>query len=65
MNAVPNVTPIDAAVLEEEIRARDSQVDNHFSKDPQFMAIYNARRFWPDWFGFPNPSACWTRNRDR
>ncbi|MCB0933231.1 MAG: FAD-binding dehydrogenase [Mycobacterium sp.] len=55
MNAVPNVTPIDAAVLEEEIRARDSQVDNHFSKDPQFMAIYNARRFWPDWFRVSKP----------
>ena len=48
MNAVPDVSPIDALTLEREIRARDSQLSNRFSKDPQFAAIYNARRYWPD-----------------
>lgn len=56
MSAVPNVAPVDAAVLEQEIRARDSQVGNPFSKDPQIMAIHNARRFWPDWFRIAKPA---------
>ncbi len=42
---VPNVTPIPAAVLEDEIRARDSQGDNHFSKEPQLMVC--SRAGWP------------------
>jgi len=48
MNSVPDVSPIDPLTLEHEIHARDSQLGNRFSKDPQFAAIYNARRYWPD-----------------
>ncbi|WP_422741822.1 FAD-binding dehydrogenase [Mycobacterium sp. WMMD1722] len=55
MSAVPDVAPIDAAVLEREISARDSQVGNPYSKDPQFAAIHNARRYWPDRFRVARP----------
>lgn len=48
MNNVPDVSPIDPHTLEREIRARDSQVGNPFSKDLQFAAIRNARRYLPD-----------------
>jgi len=48
MSAVPNVAPIDEATLYRAIRTRDSQVRNRFSKDLQFAAIRNARRYWPD-----------------
>lgn len=46
---------VDAAVLEREIVARDSQVNNKYSKDPQFAAIHNARRYWPDRFRVAKP----------
>lgn len=46
---------VDAAVLEREIVARDSQVGNTYSKDPQFAAVYNARRYWPDRFRVAKP----------
>lgn len=48
MNRVPGVTPIDPDVLERQIVARDSQARNAFSKDLQFAAIRNARRYLPD-----------------
>jgi predicted oxidoreductase len=56
MNKVPDVAPIDPTVLEVEIRARDSQLRNPYSKDPQFAAIHNARRYWPDRFKIAKPS---------
>ncbi|AQA04714.1 FAD-binding dehydrogenase [Mycobacterium sp. MS1601] len=46
---------VDAAALEREIKARDSQVHNRYSKDPQFAAIHNARRYWPDRFKVAKP----------
>jgi predicted oxidoreductase len=46
---------VDREVLEREITARDSQVGNRFSKDPQFAAIHNARRYWPDRFRVATP----------
>lgn len=46
---------VDADILEREITARDSQVGNRYSKDPQFAAIYNARRYWPDRFRVARP----------
>lgn len=48
MNAVPGVTPIDEDVLRRQIVARDSQSVNAYSKDLQFAAIRNARRYHPD-----------------
>lgn len=56
MSAVPDVAPLDHVVLTDEIRARDSQVANPYSKDPQFAAINNARRYWPDRFKVAKPS---------
>lgn len=55
MSGVPDVSPIDPVTLEREIRARDSQLGNRFSKDPQFAAVYNARRYWPDRFKVVRP----------
>ncbi|MDF2824719.1 MAG: FAD-binding dehydrogenase [Mycobacterium sp.] len=49
------VMDVDREVLEREITARDSQVGNRFSKDPQFAAIHNARRYWPDRFRVATP----------
>lgn len=48
MNAVPGVQPIDEEVLKRQIRARDAQSRNAYSKDLQFAAIRNARRYLPD-----------------
>ncbi|MDG4663408.1 FAD-binding dehydrogenase [Mycobacterium sp. 236(2023)] len=48
MNRVPGVTPIDPQVLGRQIRARDAQSRNAYSKDLQFAAIRNARRYLPD-----------------
>jgi predicted oxidoreductase len=56
MAAVPDVSPIGENVLSREIRARDSQLGNAFNKDPQFAAINNARRYWPDRFKIAKPS---------
>lgn len=46
---------VDPVVLERQITARDSQVGNRYSKDPQLAAIYNARRYWPDRFRVAKP----------
>ena len=49
MNALVGGAPlIDAAKLEAEIRARDRQLDNPFSKDMQITAIRGARAFRGD-----------------
>lgn len=56
MNAVPGVAPVDPQVVAREIRARDAQAVNAYSKDPQFAAIRNARRYLPDRFRIAVPS---------
>ncbi len=49
MNALTGGIPlIDPATVEHELRARDAQLDNAFCKDPQILAIRNARRFLGD-----------------
>jgi predicted oxidoreductase len=41
---------LDLAHIERQIRARDREVDNRFSKDAQLMAITNARQYRGDKF---------------
>ena len=41
-------SPLDAAQVEREIRLRDAQLDNDFSKDPQITAIRGARKYRGD-----------------
>ncbi|MCH9767816.1 MAG: FAD-binding dehydrogenase [Actinomycetia bacterium] len=48
MNAVPDVTPLDFAVVEEEVTARDREVVNRFTKDSQINAIRAARAYLSD-----------------
>jgi uncharacterized protein len=48
MNAIARGPQIAYARLEEQIVARDREVDNRFSKDLQLMAVANARRFLGD-----------------
>jgi len=48
MNAVPDVEPLDFAVVEEELTARDREVKNRFTKDSQINAIRAARTFLAD-----------------
>ncbi|MEH3139097.1 MAG: FAD-binding dehydrogenase [Mycobacterium kyogaense] len=56
MNAVPGVSSVDPDVVAREIRARDAQAVNAYSKDPQFAAIRNARRYLPDRFRIAVPA---------
>lgn len=48
MNAVPDVEPLDFAVVEAEVTARDREVVNRFTKDSQITAIRAARRYLAD-----------------
>jgi predicted oxidoreductase len=48
MNELTPDAPIDAAHLERQIRARDSQIDNAFGKDFQVTAIRGARNYRGD-----------------
>ena len=48
MNQLQGDTMLDAAKIEAEIQARDSQIDNPFTKDAQIMAIHAARRYRGD-----------------
>lgn len=48
MNAVPDVEPLDFAVVEEEVTARDREVANRFTKDSQVTAIRAARGYLAD-----------------
>jgi predicted oxidoreductase len=50
MNAITDAPLIDGAELEREIRARDREFDNPYSKDLQVTAIHGARRYLPDRF---------------
>jgi predicted oxidoreductase len=40
--------PLDASLIEREIRQRDGQLDNDFSKDAQITAMRGARRYLGD-----------------
>ncbi|OLR92031.1 FAD-binding dehydrogenase [Actinokineospora bangkokensis] len=44
MNRLVPDPGVDFALIESQVRARDSQVDNPFTKDAQIMAIHNARK---------------------
>jgi len=48
MNALTGEPLVDLAALERQIVARDREMANPFTKDPQVMAIHNARRFRGD-----------------
>jgi predicted oxidoreductase len=48
MNAVPDVVPLDYAVVEAEVTARDREVSNRYTKDSQVNAIRNARNYLAD-----------------
>ena len=48
MNAVPDVEPLDYAVVEEEVTARDRETANRFTKDSQITAIRAARGYLAD-----------------
>jgi predicted oxidoreductase len=43
--------PLDTALIERQIRERDAELANPFSKDPQLAGIRNARRFLGDRLG--------------
>lgn len=48
MNALVGEKRIDAAALERDIRARDSQIDNLYCKDAQITAMRGARNYVGD-----------------
>ena len=48
MNTVPDVEPVDLAVVEAEVTARDREVANRFTKDSQITAIRAARGYLAD-----------------
>jgi uncharacterized protein len=48
MNALAGAALIDAGALEQELRARDREIDNAFTKDAQIMAIRGARNYLGD-----------------
>ncbi|CAN5565343.1 FAD-binding dehydrogenase [soil metagenome] len=48
MNGLPDVVPLEYAVVEAEVTARDREVANNYSKDGQITAIRGARGFVPD-----------------
>ncbi|WP_285725185.1 FAD-binding dehydrogenase [Psychromicrobium xiongbiense] len=48
MNALTDMPLLDAARIEEQIRQRDAEMANPFTKDVQVMGIHNARRYLGD-----------------
>jgi predicted oxidoreductase len=48
MNELTEEPLIDAAELEREVRARDRELDNPYTKDLQVTAIHGARRYFAD-----------------
>jgi predicted oxidoreductase len=48
MNRLAGAPLIDAAELERELRARDREVENPFTKDLQLVAVRGARRYLGD-----------------
>ncbi|MDT5046626.1 MAG: uncharacterized protein QOG75_2482 [Mycobacterium sp.] len=51
MNKLPDVVPLDHAMLAEEVTARDREIANRFTKDSQITAIRAARRYLGDRLG--------------
>lgn len=48
MDALTEEPLLDGGLVEREMRARDSEIDNPLSKDPQIVAIRGARRYLGD-----------------
>ncbi|MCW2993239.1 MAG: FAD-binding dehydrogenase [Conexibacter sp.] len=48
MAALEPDAPLDLAQVEREIRARDNEMDNTYTKDLQVVALRGARRYLPD-----------------
>jgi predicted oxidoreductase len=48
MNGLTDMPLLDVEVVREAVAARDSQMDNSFSKDGQAIAITTARQYMPD-----------------
>lgn len=48
MNNLAGSDLLDYEAIKHEIKARDLQIDNKFSKDPQISFIHNARQFLGD-----------------
>ncbi|MBV9337441.1 MAG: FAD-binding dehydrogenase [Solirubrobacterales bacterium] len=48
MNGLTGDDLLDPGELEREIKARDRELDNPYTKDLQIMAIHGARRYIPD-----------------
>lgn len=48
MNAIPDVEPLDYAVVADEVTARDREVVNKYTKDSQITAIRGARNYLAD-----------------
>ncbi len=48
MNAITDAPPLDYELIENQIRARDLQLDNSYGKDFQVMAIRAGRKYLPD-----------------
>ncbi|KAB8234052.1 FAD binding domain-containing protein [Aspergillus alliaceus] len=42
---------LDVEKIEHEIRLRDMQIDNKYTKDAQIMLIQNGRNYWPERLG--------------
>ncbi|OUM43937.1 FAD-binding dehydrogenase [Arthrobacter sedimenti] len=48
MNALTDTALLDRDLIERQIRQRDAELDNPYSKDLQVMGIHNSRRFLGD-----------------
>jgi len=48
MSALTPEAPLELAQVEREVLARDRQLDNSFSKDPQIIALRGARTYFGD-----------------
>lgn len=48
MNALTDADLLDPQLIERQIRERDAQIDNPFTKDQQVMGIHNSRKFLGD-----------------
>lgn len=48
MNALTDEPTLDPATVEREVRARDREIENRFTKDAQIQALRNARHYLGD-----------------
>ncbi|MFC3300852.1 FAD-binding dehydrogenase [Arthrobacter agilis] len=48
MNALTDTPLLDVGTIERQIRQRDAELDNPYSKDTQVLGIHNSRRFLGD-----------------